>query len=164
MAADSLQAVYISQLQAMVSADRQSLELTKRLYERATDAALVEGLKNGTCGIEEGLEQVLAVLKRHDAGTEDAPSEAMAGMVNDTQRRVFDQEFADDAARDAAIIAQYMQLTYYGLAGYRTVSDFARMLGLRDDADTLRTCYDNARDGQSDMHDLLGGKAVEQAA
>ncbi len=164
MTANSLHAVYISQLQAMVSADRQSLELTKRLHERATDAALVEGLKNGTCGIEEGLEQVLEVLKRHDAETEGAPSEAMAGMVTDTQRRVFDEDFADDAARDAAIIAQYMQLTYYGLAGYKTVSEFAKALGLQDDADTLQTCYENAQDGQSDMHDLLAGKAVEHAA
>ena len=165
MADNSLTAVYLSQLQTMASADRQSLELTRQLRDRASDDALREGLENGTCGSEEGLEKVLSVLEKHGLGDGNAPvSEAMAGLVADTKARVFDADLPDNAGRDAAIIAQYMQLTYYGLAGYKTLSEFAKRLGLSDDADALQTCYENAQDGQSDMHDLLSGKALEKAA
>ena len=161
MANQSLKSVYLASLQDMVAADRQSLELTKELRDAATDTQLQEALEDGVCGIADGLDIVREVLERHDGESEDAKSDGMAGIVAASRARVFDTQHADDTARDAAIIAQFMHLTYYGLAGYRTLTALAEKLGLDEDADTLGTCYENAQDGQDDMEDLLDGDTLE---
>ena len=52
MALNTLKDVYIDQLQDLYSANRQSIEATRKLADKATDAELKSALKDGVDGIE----------------------------------------------------------------------------------------------------------------
>ena len=164
MATANLEDVYAALLQDMVSADEQSLDLTERLRDAATSDDLRDALEDGVCGIGDGLELVQKLSEAHPVEESDYKSDGMSGLVADTQERVFETDFANETARDAAILAQYMHLTYYGLAGYRTLAAIASQLGFADEAEDLQTCYENAQDGQDDMIGLLDGTLLEGAS
>ncbi|NNC59278.1 MAG: DUF892 family protein [Erythrobacter sp.] len=152
-----LETLYAALLQDMVRADEQSLTLTERLIEFATNDDLREALENGVNGISDGLEVVREISDEHPYEDGDIQADGMAGLVSDTQARVFEGDFSDDLTRDAAIIAQFMQLTHYGLAGYRTLAANAHQLGNPEEAERLQTCFENAQDGLDDMIRLLDG-------
>ncbi|ABC64935.1 ferritin-like domain-containing protein [Erythrobacter litoralis] len=164
MATADLEYLYAALLQDMVSADEQSLALTERLRDAATSEDLRDALEDGVCGIGDGLEIARKLAEAHPADDGEFQSDGMAGLVTDTQERVFETDFASGSARDAAILAQYMHLTYYGLAGYRTLAAIASQLGHADEAEDLQTCYENAQDGQDDMIGLLDGEVLEDTA
>ena len=67
MAMNTLKDLYIDQLQDMYSADKQSLAVTKKLHEAATDSKLKDALKNGTEGIQQGMETLEGLIKGHGA-------------------------------------------------------------------------------------------------
>ncbi|MBH5321586.1 DUF892 family protein [Aurantiacibacter sediminis] len=155
--------IYIDQLQDMVSADRQSLEFTKRLRDAASHPRLVEALTNGVCGISDGLDIVTATLHRHDADPEANRSPGMAGLVKEAEERAFARQFDTDEARDAMIVAQYLRITHYGLAAYEALTALAKGVGDAEGGDELQTCLDNARDGHADMKDVIAALLGEEA-
>ncbi|WP_156172138.1 DUF892 family protein [Aurantiacibacter gangjinensis] len=155
--------IYIDQLQDMVSADRQSLEFTKRLRDAASHPRLVEALTNGVCGISDGLDIVMATLKRHDADPEANRSLGMAGLIAEAEERIFARQFDADQARDAMIVAQYLRITHYGLAAYEALTALAKGANDSEGADELQTCLDNARDGHADMQDVIAALLGDEA-
>ena len=132
MALNTLKDVYIDQLQDIYSADRQSLEATKKLHERASDPQLKAALKRGVDGIQSGIDTLKPIIEGHGAKPTGEFCKGMEGIVKEVDAHVINAEFGDDAVRDAMIITQYQRMTHYGLAGYGCVVAFAKRLGLDD--------------------------------
>lgn len=161
---DNLKDIYIDQLQDLYSADRQSLEATKKLVDVASDTELKSALQRGVSGIEEGMGILSEIISSHDAKPTGEFCKGMEGLVKEVHAHVLDANFGSDDARDAMIIAQYQRMTHYGLAGYGCVVAFARRLGLDAEADRLQTCLDNTYDGDRQMTRIaLGGVNAEAA-
>tara|TARA_B100000678_G_scaffold46684_1_gene36487 strand:+ start:664 stop:1158 length:495 start_codon:yes stop_codon:yes gene_type:complete len=164
MALNTLKDVYIDQLQDIYSADRQSLEATKKLHERATDADLKAALKRGVDGIQSGLDTLKPIIEGHGAKPTGEFCKGMEGIVKEVDAHVINTEFGDDAVRDAMIITQYQRMTHYGLAGYGCVVAFAKRLGLDDEAAKLNECLDQTYEGDRAMTDIAVGDVNKQAA
>lgn len=164
MPLQSLQDVYIHQLQDIHSADKQSRETTQRLRDAATSDALCKALQSGVDGIGDGIDTVAGLIKSHlsDPGAEH--SKGMEGLVRDAQAHVLDRAIFDPVVRDAMIIAQFQRMTHYGLATYGCALAFARQLGLDADAAQLETCLNNTEKGRSDMMALASGAITRKAA
>ncbi|WP_379923104.1 ferritin-like domain-containing protein [Erythrobacter sp. R86502] len=159
----TLKDLYIDQLQDIYSANKQSLEATKKMHEKATSDALKEALKAGVDGIGEGIEQVGKIIKSHDAEPTGEFCKGMEGLVKEVKAHALEADIEDKDVLDASIITQYQRMTHYGLAGYGTVVAFAKRLGLNDDAKTLQTCLDNTYSGDRTMTDIATGE-VNKAA
>lgn len=163
MTLSTLKDVYIDQLQDLYSADKQSLEATRKLHDAATNGELKTALSNGVDGIGEGMKTLEAIIKSHDAAPEGEFCKGMEGLVKEARAHVLDAGFDDDDVRDAMIITQYQRMTHYGLAGYGCLVAFAKRLGLDTDAEKLQTCLDNTYGGDREMTRIATGGVNEAA-
>lgn len=164
MTLNSLQDVYIDQLQDLYSADKQSLDATKKLVEAASSSELKNALKRCVSGIEEGMRTVQSIIECHDEDPSGEFCKGMEGLVKEVHAHVLDANFGDDDVRDAMIITQYQRMTHYGLAGYGCVVAFAHRLDLPDDAHKLQKCLDNTYSGDREMTRIASNEVNAEAA
>lgn len=164
MALSNLKDVYIDQLQDMYSADKQSLDATRKLKNAANDRDLRDALDRGVRGIEQGMNIVADIIRKHDADPDGEFCKGMQGLVKEVDAHVVEADWDDKDARDAMIIAQYQRMTHYGLAGYGCVTAFARRLDLNDDAEKLQQCLDNTHEGDRAMTCIAEGEVNKAAA
>ena len=154
MSMNDLKDLYIDQLQDLYSANRQSSKVTAELADKASDDELVEALKAGVDGIEEGMRTVSALVESHGADPSGEHCKGMEGLVKEARAHALEEDFGDDAVRDAMIVTQYQRMVHYGLAGYGCLVAFAKRLGLDDDAAKLQKCLDETYDGDRRMTDI----------
>ncbi|MEO0461771.1 MAG: ferritin-like domain-containing protein [Pseudomonadota bacterium] len=164
MTLSTLKDLYIDQLQDLYSADKQSLEATRKLHNAATDGDLKKALSNGVDGIQEGIDTLDGIIKGHDADPDGEFCKGMEGLVKEARAHALDTDFSDDDVRDAMIITQYQRMTHYGLAGYGCLVAFAKRLGLNDDATKLQKCLDNTYGGDREMTRIATGEINKAAA
>ena len=164
MAINTLKDVYIDQMQDIYSANKQSLDATRKLIDAATHSGLKDALKAGVEGIEQGKDKLGALIEGHDADPTGEFCKGMEGLVKEVHAHVLDAEFGDDDVRDAMIITQYQRMVHYALAGYGCCHAFAHRLGLEADAKTLKEMLDNTYDGDRTMTDIATGEVNRAAA
>lgn len=149
--------LYIDQLQDIYSANKQSLEITKLLHEKASSDDLQEALVDGVKGISQGMEQVKGLIESHDADPNGEFCKGMEGLVKEAKAHAINADIADDDVRDASIITQYQRMAHYAMAGYGTATAFAERLKMDEDADILRKCLEDTRSGDVRMTGLAVG-------
>ncbi len=164
MTLNTLKDVYVDQLQDLYSADRQSLNATKKLHDQATSSELKAALKRGVDGISEGISTLETIIKSHDADPTGEFCKGMEGLVKEVDAHVLNADFGDNDVKDAMIITQYQRMTHYGLAGYGCVVAFAKRLGLGSDVTKLQECLDNTYHGDREMTRIAEGSVNEEAA
>ncbi len=164
MAMNSLKDIYIDQMQDLYSANKQAIDVTKKLTEAATHSGLKDALKAGVEGIERGQEKLEAMIKAHDADPNGEHCKGMEGLVKEANAHALNAEFGDDDVRDAMIITQYQRMVHYAIAGYGCLHAFAKRLGLDTEVVKLNEMLDNTYDGDRTMTDLAIGGINKAAA
>lgn len=164
MSIQTLKDLYIDQLQDLYSANRQAKSVTGKLAGKAHNDKLKDALERGVCGIEEGLETVESLIRKHNEDPRGEFCQGMEGLVKEAKAHAIDAEIKDEDVRDASVISQYQRMTHYALAGYGTVLAFARRLGLEDDAKKLQVCLDKTYSGDREMSQLAEGEINRIAA
>ena len=164
MAMDDLKQVYLSELQDLYSACRQSLEITTELGRAAEDKELSEALINGSHGISSGMDKIASLCSDHGIDPTGAHCKGMEGLVAEARAHALDAKFGAPAVRDAVIAAQYQRLVHYALAGYGTVVAFSNRLGFLGDAAVLQDCLDQTYDGDRHMTHIATNGVNEAAA
>ncbi|UWQ18978.1 DUF892 family protein [Jannaschia sp. M317] len=154
---NTLTDLYLDELKDIRSACAQSREVTIKLEEAATDPALKEALHAGHKGISDGIAMLDQVIKGHGADPDGEFCKGMEGLVKEARKHALDEDFGDDAVRDAMIITQYQRMAHYAIAGYGCVKAFAKRLGLDEDARHLDTHLSNTYDGDEKMTELAMG-------
>lgn len=163
MTMNTLKDVYIDQLQDLYSADRQALEITRELAEKAENRDLKQALERGVRGISEGMEKIGNLIKAHGADPTDEFCKGMEGLVKEARAHAVEADIDDPHVRDAVIITQYQRLVHYGIAGYGSLAAFARRLQLGEEAQTLQDCLDKTYHGDSEMSRIAVGEVNREA-
>tara|TARA_R110002110_G_scaffold34113_9_gene116383 strand:+ start:715 stop:1215 length:501 start_codon:yes stop_codon:yes gene_type:complete len=164
MTLNNLHDVYHDQLQDLYSACKQSLEVTTELGRAATDKELSAALIAGANGISQGMDKIKSLCAQHDIDPEGEHCKGMAGLAKEARAHGIEQEFGNDATRDAMIITQYQRLVHYALAGYGCVVAFANRLNLDEDGAVLQGMLDETYDGDRHMTAIATGGAGLNAA
>lgn len=163
MSMNSLKDLYIDQLQDIYSANKQSLEATRKLREKASSSSLTEALDAGADGIQDGIDQVKAIIEGHGKNPEGEFCKGMEGLVKEAHAHAINADIEDEDVRDASIITQYQRMTHYGIAGYGTAAAFARRLDQTQDAQTLQKCLDDTYSGDRTMTSIASGEVNKEA-
>lgn len=163
MSMNSLKEVYVDQLQDIYSANKQAAEMTEALADAATHEDLRSLLQKGVEGIRDGMEQVAALVRRHDADPNGEHCKGMEGLVKEAKAHAIEEDFGDDDARDAMIITQYQRMVHYAIAGYGCLAAFAGRLDLPEDKAVLQTCLDACYSGDREMTELASSE-INKAA
>ena len=164
MALNSLKDVYHDQLQDLYSACKQSMEATTALGRAATDKALSEALIDGAQGIAQGMDQLKSICARHDIDPDGEHCKGMEGLVKEAHAHAIEEDFGDDATRDAMIITQYQRMVHYALAGYGCLVAFANRLGKDEDGAILQQLLDDTYDGDRRMTEIATKGGVNKMA
>lgn len=163
MPINSLKDLYIDQLQDLYSANTQALEVTREMAEAASNRDLRKALQAGVKGIQNGIDALEGIIRRHDADPGGEHCKGMEGLVREARSHALEEKYASDDTRDAMIISQYQRMVHYAIAGYGCLVAYASRLDLSDDASALQECLDHSYSGDRTMTDIATG-GVNQAA
>ena len=147
--------LYVMQLRDLHSAETQLLAALPKMAEAATHAELRQAFETHLTQTQrhvQRLEQIFQGLGKDPGGHTCA---AMKGLVAEGQEVI--NANADDAVRDAGLIAAAQRVEHYEIAGYGTARTFAQQLGRADDARLLQETLDE--EGQTD--ELLNRIALQ---
>ena len=151
MAVKNLKDLYIHELKDLYNADKQSKAIHKKILKKVSNDDLKDAVSNCIEGIDEGMEMIKTICERHDKKPTGMTCKGMKGLVEEAKAHVLEEDFADDDARDASIIAQSQRMTHYAIAGYGTAAAFAKSLGFKDDVKDLKECLKNTYGGDKRM-------------
>ena len=160
---DSLKDLYIDQLRDLYSACKQSRDVTVELERAATDEGLKKALHSGHKGIGDGMTMLKGLIEGHGETPSGEHCKGMEGLVTEAREHALEEDFSDDAVRDAMIITQYQRMAHYAIAGYGCVKAFAGRLGLQDEAAKIDEHLGYTYDGDERMTELATGSINAEA-
>ena len=163
MAIADLKELYLHGLKDLHSACKQSLAVTTELGRAAKSKELSEALISGGNGISDAIENLKSILSDHGENPGGEHCKGMEGLVAEARKHALEEEFGDEDAQDASIIAQYQRLCHYAITGYGTQRTWANRLGLDGDAGILQNMLDETREGDKHMTKLAEG-GINKAA
>ena len=159
MAANSLQELYVEQLQDLYDAEQQIIKALPKMIEAAQSGELRDAL---TEHLEVTRKQADRVEKICQELGEDAKGEkckGMEGVLKEGSDLVKDVDNED--VRDAAIIAAAQRVEHYEMAGYGTARTYATLLGFDDAASALEETLEEEKEADEKLSSLAKELNVE---
>ena len=140
MERESLQTLYVDQLQDLYSAEQQILKALPKMAQKASNpelrSAFTEHEKVTRVQVDR-LDKLFEKLGEEPGGHECV---GMKGLLAEGDEAM--KEHEDPDVRDAAMIAAAQRVEHYEIAGYGVARTFANQLGLADQADVLQKTLD----------------------
>lgn len=131
MKLETLQNLYIHELQDLHSAEMQIKSALPRVIKAATSPDLKEALKAHLEVTKHHVERLNEILKRHDEKRESEKCKGMEGLLKESES-MLEQE-GDAILRDLGIISGCQRVEHYEMAGYGNARTFAEQLGHSND-------------------------------
>lgn len=146
---DSLQALYISELQELRHADGEVTLLLNRLAKAAANEELGKRLRRHKDKVELQRRRVREILQQCGADGTTHRDNAMRALEAEAEKML--KIKADPTLRDAAIVASFQRIVHYRIATLGTLAAYAQLLG-RDAESSELAEWSDAEGGLD--HDL----------
>jgi len=130
---DSIRELLVEQMRDLYDAEKQLVKALPKMAKAASNEELREAFENHleqTRGHVQRLEQAFEML---DGKARNKPCEAMKGLIEEGKETM--EEDMTEPLMDSAIICAAQKVEHYEIAGYGTVSSWARSLGLDEVAE-----------------------------
>jgi len=144
MKLDSIDALFLHELQDLYSAERQLTAALPKMAKNANSSELksafethLEQTKEHMHRLEEIFESLQLSAGRHKC-------KAMEGLIEEGSELL--KEDAVESVRDAAMIGAAQRVEHYEIAGYGTARTYAEMLGHVDAAELLQKTLDEEKE------------------
>ncbi len=135
MTLETLQDLYVDELQDVYDAEHQLLDALEKLQKSASHKELKAGFKEHHQQTQEHVRRLEQVFKNLDKPAKRKTCKAMKGIVKEGQDMI--EEDADKDVKDAGLIAAAQRAEHYEMAAYGTLVAYAKQLNRRDDAKLL---------------------------
>jgi ferritin-like metal-binding protein YciE len=146
MPLNSLQDLYIEQLQDLYDAEQQILEALPKMIEKASHPELRQGFELHLRQTQEQVRRLDQIFESLGEDAEGEECEGMKGLLKEGEKLM--KERADTDVLDAAMIAAAQRVEHYEIAGYGCARTYAQALGRSEDADLLQQTLDE--EGETD--------------
>ncbi len=131
MSLNSLQDLFVEQLQDLYSAEQQFAAAQEKIASKVSDAELKQGVQMHLEQTKEHISRLEQVAEICELGSlEGKTCQAAKGLVAEADELL--GEDGDAAVKDAGIIASLQRVEHYEMAGYGTVIAYAERLGHED--------------------------------
>jgi ferritin-like metal-binding protein YciE len=141
MKLDSLEDVFVHQLNDLYSAEDQLVQALPKMAEAASNDELKKAFQHHleeTRDHRDRIQEIFGQLGKRRNGEE---CKAMKGLVEEG-KEVIETSGGDPAAKDAALIAAAQRVEHYEIAAYGTAKTLADELGHGDGKDLLDQTLD----------------------
>jgi ferritin-like metal-binding protein YciE len=167
MKIETLQEAFVMELSDIYNAEKQLTKALPKMAKAASDAQLVQGFETHLKETEEQIERIDRLVELCDLKLKREKCDAMEGLIAEGDEVVDMTE--EGPVRDAMLITAAQKVEHYEMAGYGSLVELAKKLGLPAQAvqllqDTLEE--EKATDAKLNKLALQGinEKAMRQAA
>jgi len=149
MKPNSLQELYVEQLQDPYDAEHQIIKALPKMIAEVTSPDLKDAL---TEHLEVTKTQASRLEQIFESSGEKAKAEKCKGMQGVIQEGSdLLREIKDENVRDAAIIASAQRVEHYEMAGYGTARNYANHLGDENAAQLLQETLDEEKEADAKL-------------
>jgi ferritin-like metal-binding protein YciE len=162
MSLQTLKDLFIRELRALYEAENQLLRAIPRFSAAASNDELrviLEGHKELT---NKHVVRLGRIFKNLDVPECGSSCRGIKGLIADVDAVI--EEEAEDAIRDAGLIATVQRIEHYAIAAYATARTFADALGYEDLAWTLTETLEDEREADQQLSSLAATAVNLEAA
>lgn len=144
MKLDTLEALLVTELKDLLSAEKQLLKALPKMAKGAASEALREAFEEH---LEQTKGQVARLEKAFEIIGKAARAEhckAMEGLIEEGSELL--EEDGEPAVKDAALIGAAQKVEHYEISGYGTARSLAELLGHDDVAELLQETLDEEKE------------------
>jgi ferritin-like metal-binding protein YciE len=132
---DTLHKLYIQQLELLLSAEEQIVDVLPKMIEESTDTQLKQAFQSHLQETVGHVTRLEDILEQETDSPKTVKAKTLAALVVEAEDLVKDA--TDDAVRDAALIAAAQRVEHYEMAAYGALRTWAHILGKPDQAELL---------------------------
>ncbi len=158
MSANSLQELYVEQIQDLYSAEEQIIKALPKMIEAAQSEELRGALNEH---LEVTRKQAARIETICQELGEDPHNEKCKGMEGVLKEGSDLLKEVSDEVKDAAIIAAAQRVEHYEIAGYGTARTYATLLGFGEAASMLEQTLEEEKEADETLSELAGELNVE---
>ncbi len=156
MKMDSLQNLFVHELQDLYSAEKQILDALPKMAQKASHPELRQAFERHHQQTEEQVQRLDQIFQAMDQQPGDHKCRGMEGLIEEGDEVMNEAE--DDDTRDAGMIAAAQRVEHYEIAAYGTARTYARMLGNEDAARLLQQTLDEEGETDKQLTRLAEGR------
>lgn len=161
MKLESLEQLFVEQLQDLYSAENQLVEALPKMSQRSASGALRQAFETHHQETKAHVERLDDIFDEIGEAAKGQECKGMKGMVAEAQDLM---QAADGEVRDAAMIAISQRIEHYEISGYGTARAYADLLGLPNVSRTLQITLDEEKKTDQTLNSLAARINVEAKA
>jgi ferritin-like metal-binding protein YciE len=162
MKLESLQDLFVDELKDLYNAETQLTKALPKMAKAAASEDLRAAFEAHLEETEHQIERLETIFKQLEASPKGKKCKAMAGLIEEG-KEMMDMD-AEDAVKDAALIAAAQRVEHYEMAGYGTVRTYAQLLGFEEAANLLQETLDEEAGADEKLGELAKNINVEAEA
>jgi ferritin-like metal-binding protein YciE len=150
----------VEEMEDLYDAEKQLVKALPKMAKAASNQELSQAFTSHleeTEGHVKRLEQAFELLGQKPKSK---PCAAMKGLIQEAQETI--EEDMPDALHDSAIICAAQKVEHYEMAGYGTLSAWAKTLGLEDVAELLEETLEEEKAADEKLTDV-GSEVLAEA-
>jgi ferritin-like metal-binding protein YciE len=142
----------VDELKDLYNAENQLVKALPKMAKAAASDELRTAFEEHLQETENQVERLETIFKQLDESPKGKKCQAMVGLIEEGKEMI--DADAEDAVRDAALIAAAQKVEHYEIAGYGTVRTYAQLLGLEDAAQLLQETLEEEAAADEKLNDL----------
>lgn len=152
MSANSLQELYVEQLQDLFDAEQQIIKALPKMIEAAQSEELRDALTEHLEVTRKQADRVEKICEELDEEAKGEKCKGMEGVLKEGSDLV--KDISNKQVRDAAIIASAQRVEHYEMAGYGTARTYATLLGFDEAASALEQTLEEEKEADETLSGL----------
>jgi ferritin-like metal-binding protein YciE len=158
----SLHDLFVNELKDLYSAETQLTKALPKMAKAASSPDLREAFEEHLKETEHQVERLEQVFEEIEASPKGKKCKAMEGLIEEG-KEIIDED-AEEAVKDAGLIAAAQKVEHYEIAGYGTVRTYAELLGFSNAAKLLQETLDEEGAADKKLTELAENINVEAEA
>jgi ferritin-like metal-binding protein YciE len=148
----TLKDLFVHELRDLYDAESQSLKALSRLAERAHSDELRAALEEHQILTKKHVARLDRIFEKLGVSAEGQTCNGMKGLIKEAEKLL--EEDAEDAIRDAGLIAAAQRMEHYEISAYGTARTFADSLGFDEFAWILTETLEDEREADQRLSSL----------
>jgi len=152
MTMETLQELYLEQLQDVYDAEKQLIKALPKMAKTATHDELKAAFEQHLEQTQEQVSRLEQIFEELGEKPKSKKCKAMQGLLEEGKEMM--EEDASEDVMDAGLICAAQKVEHYEIATYGCLRTYAEMLGFDDQADLLQETLDEEKDTDENLTEL----------
>ncbi len=144
--------LFVDELRDILGAEKQLLKGLKKMASKAASANLKDAFTAHHAETEEQIERLKKVFASIKLTPRAKKCKAMEGLLNEAEEIM--EDFEDNEALDAALIAAAQKVEHYEIASYGCLVTYATLMQHEEARDLLATTLNQEKETDSKLTDI----------